>query len=182
MVDLTPDCSQCAALCCLSLAFDKSALFGFDKAAGEPCKHLNKSAGCSIHSDLDKQGFGGCIQYQCDGAGQRVVQEVFNGESWQNTASLSAPMMEAFRAMRLVHKHLALVSAAGNLGLSEKQRSELADLTAALSPSEGWTQESLARFERGELPKKCGVFFKSLQDVAKSETNKAKAKKQVTRE
>ncbi len=172
MVDLEPDCSQCAALCCLALAFDKSELFGFDKAAGEPCRHLNNTAQCSIHSKLSRQGFGGCIQYQCGGAGQRVVQEVFSGQSWQSTPSLTEPMMEAFRAMRLVHRQLVLLKAAKALPLTTAQRAEVERLTRALSPAEGWNQDSLKAVELGGLAPECNTFFKGLQGVAKNETNR----------
>jgi hypothetical protein len=38
---LRAECARCAALCCVTLAFDASDLFAFDKAAGEPCPHFD---------------------------------------------------------------------------------------------------------------------------------------------
>ena len=41
-MELTADCSKCAALCCVAMAFDKGDMFGCDKVAGEVCKHLDE--------------------------------------------------------------------------------------------------------------------------------------------
>src|SRR6185503_16885503 len=86
------DCSCCAALCCVSFAFDRSELFAFDKAAGEPCALLGPQHACSIHAERARRGFGGCIAYDCLGAGQRVTEEVFGGRSWQAEPALARPM------------------------------------------------------------------------------------------
>ena len=46
----TADCTSCAALCCFVLPFDKSAAFGFDKAAGVPCRVDIKSYAVKIEN------------------------------------------------------------------------------------------------------------------------------------
>ncbi len=161
MVELVPDCQNCAALCCVALAFDKGDMFAFDKPAGVPCQHLQGHR-CGIHTKLESAGLRGCVHYQCDGAGQRVVQEVFAGQSWQDDPALLPPMLAAFAQMRQVHGLLALLQTATALPLPKAQRAELDRLEARLS-SEGWTPETLADFERSDLPKTVHAFLRSLK-------------------
>jgi len=161
MVDLKPDCQKCAALCCVALAFDKGEMFAFDKPAGVACKHLKGSL-CGIHDQLEARGLSGCTQYHCDGAGQRVVQEVFDGQSWQDTPALFTPMMDAFAQMRQVHALMALLDTAKPLPLPLPLETERETLVALLSPA-AWTCESLAQFERSHLPKTVRAFLRSLK-------------------
>ena len=139
-----PDCDRCAALCCVALAFDRSDLFAFDKPAGEPCRHLRGHA-CRIHDRLADEGFGGCVRYDCLGAGQLP------------------PMMEAFRAMRRVRDLAQLLEAARRLPLREADAARRDALSAALAPPEGWTSASLAAFERGPLPAEVAAFLRALR-------------------
>jgi hypothetical protein len=113
-MDLRPDCSRCAALCCVALAFDRSEHFAFDKPAGRACRHLAVHA-CAIHDELEARGFGGCARYDCAGAGQRVTMEIFGGRSWRDDPALLRPMMDAFAAVRDAHEALRAASAAKNL-------------------------------------------------------------------
>ena len=161
MVDLTPDCQNCAALCCVGLAFDKGEMFAFDKPAGVACKHL-AGHNCGIHTKLEGAGLRGCVHYQCDGAGQRVVQEVFAGASWQENPALLSLMLEAFAQMRQVHGLLALLATAKALPLSGANRTELMRLEARLTP-EAWTPETLKAFERSGDPKSVHAFLRSLR-------------------
>ena len=163
MVELTPDCQNCTALCCVALAFDKGEMFAFDKPAGVACKHLEGRL-CGIHAELESAGLRGCTQYQCDGAGQRVVQEVFAGKSWRDTPGLLPPMLKAFAQMRQVHGLLALLKTASGLALGARQRAELVALEARLSPK-AWTPESLDAFERSDLPKDVQGFLQSLKSL-----------------
>ncbi|MEC8196989.1 MAG: hypothetical protein VX228_11895, partial [Pseudomonadota bacterium] len=78
--NLTDDCSQCAALCCVAYPFDADEDFALLKRADTPCPNLSDNClNCAIHDDLLPKGFGGCVAYQCAGAGQRVTQELFDG-------------------------------------------------------------------------------------------------------
>ena len=108
---LHEDCGQCAALCCLALSIDKGEHFAIDKPAGKPCPNLDGHA-CSIHQKLRPMGFSGCTIYSCGGAGQRVTQELFAGQSWRDDPALIVPMMEAFRGMRAIQDRLAILVAA----------------------------------------------------------------------
>ena len=80
---LTADCASCAGLCCVALAFSTSADFAFDKDAGEPCRNLDDEFLCTIHPHLRDRGFKGCTVFDCFGAGQKVTQQTFSGQTWR---------------------------------------------------------------------------------------------------
>jgi uncharacterized protein YjbI with pentapeptide repeats len=71
--DLRADCASCVGLCCVALPFSRSSDFAFDKAAGDPCRHLAEDRRCSIHATLREDGMRGCTVYDCFGAGQRLT-------------------------------------------------------------------------------------------------------------
>jgi hypothetical protein len=160
---LRADCTRCNGLCCVYLAFDRSELFAFDKAAGTPCRHLSDDCRCAIHADLARRGFAGCSRYDCLGAGQRVVQELFGGRSWREGAAVAAAMFSAFRTMRTVHELLLLLRQAGALRLTSDQAELCRTLQDALAPSDGWSQDSLAAFGQGGLADEVRAFLRSLK-------------------
>lgn len=162
---LYSDCTRCAALCCMALSFDRSEMFAIDKAAGVACPNLGVDHKCTIHTDLNARGFSGCVNYDCVGAGQRVTQEVFGGRSWRDDASLIAPMMEAFRAMRLVHEQLLLLQTVARLPLEQEQAARCTQLQDILRPEQGWSQETLAVFERGGVMREIKEFLVGLKGV-----------------
>ena len=159
---LKTDCSKCAALCCLALAFDKGRDFAFDKNPGEPCRNLSGHS-CAIHDRLSEEGFPGCVAYDCLGAGNRVVQEVFGGQSWQTEPRLTRAMMEAFSAMREVHKRIDLLRAALSLSLEPHADRACREFLARLEEHR-WSGPELNAFEVG-LALEIDIFFYSLQDV-----------------
>jgi len=133
-IDLRADCARCAALCCMSLAFDKGPRFAADKPAVEACPHL-AGDGCTIHRDRAALGYAGCVAFDCQGAGPRVTQHLFQGRDWRNDAALRGPMTEAFVALLRAHEVLALLDQARTLPLSADDLDRLtaveADLYAA---------------------------------------------------
>ena len=129
---LRPDCARCAALCCIAFAAEKSASFGVDKAAGEPCPNLDACGQCGIYDQRLDRGFGGCVQYDCLGAGQRVVQQQFAGRTWMDDAELLAPTLAAFALMRKVHELASLLVTAGQADLSADDRGALDGLLVEL--------------------------------------------------
>lgn len=161
-MDLKPDCDACAALCCVMLPFDASAEFAFDKPGGVACRHLLRHA-CAIHDRLSDEGFAGCIRYDCLGAGQRVVQEVFVGKSWRRDPELLGPMEAAFRAMRRLHEDHALLTSAAKLPLTEGEETTRRDLLARLAAGERQTEASLAAYEAGPLPRAVRDFLTGLR-------------------
>lgn len=104
--DLGADCANCFGLCCVALAFAKSADFPFDKPAGEPCVNLDGHDGCQIHPHLRGRGFKGCTVFDCFGAGQKVSQRTFAGRSWREDPATRAAMFSAFPIVRRLHELL----------------------------------------------------------------------------
>jgi hypothetical protein len=160
---LRADCARCAALCCVALAFDRSALFAFDKAAGEPCPNLETCGRCRIYADREREGFGGCVRYDCLGAGQRVIQEVFAGRTWRDEPALLAPMLRAFATLREAHELLLLLNEAGKLALTRDERDSLTDLEGALQPRDGWSVYSLSRLRLSEISRRARRFLGGLR-------------------
>jgi hypothetical protein len=144
------------------LPFDAGEAFGFDKAAGTPCRHLAGHA-CTIHAGLAAAGFAGCLRYDCLGAGQRVVQEVFSGKSWRDDAGLLAPMEAAFRAMRRLHEDHAMLVSAARLTLLEAEEAERQRLITQLNIGQTASAAGLAAFEAGPLPRAVKDFTASLK-------------------
>ncbi len=130
--DLRADCARCAALCCVALAFDKSKHFGFDKAAGQRCPNLSDGGACRIHAARAQRGFGGCVSYDCLGAGQRVTQEIFGGRTWLREPDLLGPMANAFLTLTRAHRLLELLREAGRLALLEEDQDRRVDLEASI--------------------------------------------------
>jgi hypothetical protein len=101
--DLGADCANCFGLCCVALAFAKSADFPFDKDAGDPCTNLDDADGCRIHPLLRARGFSGCTVFDCSGAGQKVSQHTFAGRSWRDDAETQRSMFATFPIVRRLH-------------------------------------------------------------------------------
>ena len=103
---LRAECADCVGLCCVALAFAKSADFGFDKAAGEECVNLDDGYRCRIHPQLRESGFKGCTVFDCFGAGQHVTQHTFEGASWRDDDGARAGMFAVFPVVRQLHELL----------------------------------------------------------------------------
>lgn len=161
--DFTPDCSACAALCCMALAFDKGEDFGLDKPAGLPCPNLDANLACAIFDELTPAGFGGCARYDCKGAGQRVTQEVFGGRNWRDEPELTEPMIAAFAAMRKVHDGLELLLTAARLDLEDDDQDALDALMDLYAPEDGWDEVALATFLTGGAPARLAAFLPTLR-------------------
>ena len=159
---LKVDCAACAGLCCLAFAFDKSREFGHDKKANQPCTYLGHGFGCTIHGQLGRKGYAGCVRFDCHGAGQRVVQDLFGGRDWRSEPELLAPMAEAFRAMRRLHELLIMLRAAKDLDLDAESEDIRMRMIAALDPDTPWTRESFAEFDIDTADGAISGFLKSL--------------------
>jgi len=103
---LQADCTNCFGLCCIALAFEKSADFAIDKDAGEPCENLHDDFSCGIHSRLRESGFKGCTVYECFGAGQKISQVSFGGRSWRQKPETRDVMFALLPVMRQLHELL----------------------------------------------------------------------------
>ncbi|NRD27735.1 pentapeptide repeat-containing protein [Frigoribacterium sp. VKM Ac-2836] len=122
--DLGADCANCFGLCCVALAFTKSADFPFDKPAGDPCTNLDEHDGCRIHPQLRDRGFKGCTVFDCFGAGQKVSRQTFAGRSWRDDASTREAMFSTFPLVRRLHELLWYLDEAIALVERESERLE----------------------------------------------------------
>lgn len=134
--ELAHDCSRCAGLCCVAYPFDKGEEFAIHKDVDSPCPHLTKTFTCAQHCDLLKRGFSGCVAYSCAGAGQRVTQNLFDGESWREDPDLLTHMTHALRVLRPIHEALLILQEAANLPLPAPLLAEVYALMTALCPEE----------------------------------------------
>lgn len=147
--DMKTDCSACTSLCCVALHFDRGEDFALNKPAGVPCPNLSDTSfSCAIHSDLTRSGFGGCVKFDCLGAGQHTVQEVFGGTDWRGHPELLPEMMEVFRILRRLHQSLEILKYLELLRLDDAQ-SQMIDMLkgAFTAPEDGWTLSSLTDLE-----------------------------------
>jgi hypothetical protein len=160
-VEITEDCSQCAALCCLALAFDAGEDFAIDKAAGTPCPNLSGHT-CSVHEGLADRGFGGCVRYSCHGAGQRVSRDLFGGRSWRDDPTLTSQMIEAFRCMRMVQDDLILLQAALALNLMAEDREICQKMITGLGP-EAMDLETTLAYPEAPLRRDVAGFVATLK-------------------
>ncbi len=156
---LAPDCSQCAALCCIGLALDKGPRFGIDKPAGLPCPNLDGHL-CKIHQGLVAKGFSGCAAYDCLGAGQRVTQELHGGQSWRDAPSILPQMMADFLDLRSIHAQWELLEAAAKLPLTSDEEAARQELIAAIKAP--LSRDTLADIA-ARLPAEAAKFLASLR-------------------
>lgn len=162
-VDLTAKCNDCAALCCVVFAFDKSGSFGIDKAACEVCPNLDDHDRCRIFDKRSDLGFGGCIAYDCHGAGQRVTGEVFQGKHWRDEPALMERMGAALSIMRRIHELLLLLASARHLPLTTEESQTLDDLEDLLNPDAKWTEKTLQRYPIAKVTGQVNAFLRSLR-------------------
>ncbi|WP_245996531.1 pentapeptide repeat-containing protein [Streptomyces armeniacus] len=123
--DLRADCAGCFGLCCVALPFAVSADFARDKAAGEPCTHLDTDFGCGIHSRLRQEGYRGCTVYDCFGAGQKVSQVTFGGRDWRQAPETAGAMFAVLPVMRQLHELLWYLTEALTLPAAAPVHGEL---------------------------------------------------------
>jgi hypothetical protein len=143
-------------------AFDRSDEFAIDKPACVACPKLDDANRCWIHDRLDKAGFHGCVVYDCLGAGQRVVQELYAGRSWRDEPDLLPEMWTSLTALRGVHELILLLAQAAKAPLPPDERRTLEALQAELEPAEGWTPGSLV-FVAGPLSERVRAFLRTLR-------------------
>jgi hypothetical protein len=168
------DCGRCFGLCCVALPFTRSAGaagFAFDKPAGEPCRHLTSGDACAIHGELLPSGMGGCVAYECFGAGQHVSQVLYDGISWREAPGTAGQMFAVLGVVRRLHEMLVLLDQASARAPSPalaELRERVADATLG-TPAEvldveldrlaarvGDALGSVSRSVRGEGPSYAG--------------------------
>lgn len=159
--DFTPDCDNCAALCCIMMAFDKGDAFAIDKPAGIPCPHLSGRR-CTIHDRLDDEGFPGCSSYDCLGAGQMTT--ALFAASWQDEPALAGPMADAFRRLRAIQEIRAQLAAApGHFDDADIAR-EIGALETRLTTD--WSADSLSAFDMTAARRSFQDILSRLRELA----------------
>jgi hypothetical protein len=103
------------------------------------------------------------VIYDCLGAGQRVVQELYPGRSWREEPELLDEMWRALTALRGVHELILLLGEAAKLPLSVQERTTLGRLQGELEPAGGWTAASLERSSPDPLARQVGEFMRALR-------------------
>jgi uncharacterized protein YjbI with pentapeptide repeats len=147
---LRAECEKCVGLCCVAPAFRASADFAIDKPAGRPCPNLQRDFRCGIHSRLRESGFGGCVAYDCFGAGQRVTQETFAGANWRGNPEVAPRMFAVFFVVRQLHELLWYLTEALALPAARPLRPRLQAAIAETDDLARGRSEALAGLDPAE--------------------------------
>ncbi|MEV0011470.1 pentapeptide repeat-containing protein [Streptomyces sp. NPDC047973] len=140
---LRADCANCFGLCCVALTLTASSDFAIDKAAGAPCPNLADDHRCGIHSRLRREGFSGCVVYDCQGAGQKVSQVAYEGRDWRSAPENARQMFQVFPVVRQLHELLWYLSEALTFPAAAELHAGLRDVLAET--------EALTRLPPGDL-------------------------------
>ena len=122
---LKADCSKCFGLCCTALNIVASSDFAINKPAGTPCPNLQKDLRCKIHKNLRDKGFKGCTVFDCLGAGQKVSQDTFSGQSWQEHPEIAKRMFSVFPIMEQLYEMIAFIAEALTYNISQSLQDQL---------------------------------------------------------
>ena len=161
---LQSNCDACLALCCRAYSFERSEAFAINKAAGQPCPHL-KNARCSIYADRAALGFSGCVNYDCLGAGQRVVAALAS----EMTKATSDEVLAKLPLTRRLHEQLTLLLAALKLPLGSRQ---LGQVRSLLEQAAGYARSTLSELTDGEVER---LEFQTSQLLVRLRHNRAVA-------
>ena len=172
---LRADCASCVGLCCVGLAFGRSAEFAYDKAAGDPCVNLQQDYRCGIHPQLRERGFSGCTTFDCLGAGQRVTRTTFDGATWRGApAEDREHLFATFQVVRPLHELLWYLDDA----LSRPQAAALAgDLRAAWEATEALALQSsddVMRTDVGAQREGVRVLLRQVSELVRSDARPAR--------
>jgi uncharacterized protein YjbI with pentapeptide repeats len=166
--ELRADCTRCHGLCCVAMAFSASADFALDKAAGEPCVHLQQDFRCGIHGALRTQGFPGCVVYDCFGAGQRISRGTFAGRSWRDDAALAPRMFAAFQVVRALHELLWYLHEALALEQAQALGDELRAALDETGRAAAGGADALARLDVAAHRDRVNVLLRRASELARS--------------
>lgn len=167
---LRPDCSRCAALCCVALPFARSADFAVDKPAGRPCTNLAADDRCTIHARLRTSGYPGCTVFDCLGAGQHVTQHTFGGRSWRGSPDVAGRMFAVFPVVRRLHELRWYVEEALGLAGAEELRPALAEAAERLRVLADGSPDQLAACDTDALRAELTPLLRSASGLARSAT------------
>lgn len=122
-VTFAADCEKCFGLCCTALSFERSARFGHDKLAGQPCQYLEADFRCRIHAQREDLGYGGCEAFDCLGAGQRA-SAAFATLNWRGDTSVARRLHARFSQLLLLQEMRQALETAARLDISSEQHAQ----------------------------------------------------------
>ncbi len=169
MTGLRADCGSCFGLCCAALPFTASVDFAADKAAGEPCVHLQRDFRCGIHSRLREEGYRGCTVFDCFGAGQQVSQVTFAGRDWREHPGTATQMFAVFPVMRQLHELLWHLAAARSLEAAGPVRPELDRAVAETERLAMLDAEALERLDVADHRERVNVLLRRASGLARAD-------------
>lgn len=167
--ELHADCSRCVALCCVAPAFAKSSDFAIDKPAGTPCRNLADDYRCGIHERLPERGFPGCVVFDCFGAGQRITQETFGGQSWRERPE----MLATLPVMRQLHEIMWLITEALELAEAGRVHGKLREALAETDRLAGGTPAELAALRVDDHRARVNPLLQKASHLARAGTRRA---------
>ncbi len=157
------DCSRCFGLCCTALSFERSAQFGHDKMAGQPCQYLQQDFRCRIHERLDDLGYGGCDAFDCLGAGPRA-SAAFAAENWQRDPAVARKLYARFsQLLKLQEMRQALDTAASLEIPAEAHQHRLALFARVSAEADSGANEPTESSQ--EVLNDGKAFLRSLADI-----------------
>lgn len=146
----------------MALAFDCSTLFAIDKPAGEPCPNLDSCGQCKVHDRRAELGFGGCIAFDCRGAGQRATDRFRAKGGWMQNPALIGPISRVFSDLLRVHEYLSLLEQVEAFDLAQSERDTVAELRLTLESEDASDAEIKAAQARID------IFLKSLRSYVEA--------------
>jgi hypothetical protein len=162
-VDYRADCARCEGLCCVSLPFDRSEAFSFEKAADVPCRYLLRTNRCRVHAELRERGLSGCANYDCYGAGQHITGKFLRRRSWRDDAAFAKLVFEAFRSLKRLHELGALLERAERLELPEPDEERRRRLLSEIAACASLSLEALAAVAIENVEREAFAFLRSLR-------------------
>jgi uncharacterized protein YjbI with pentapeptide repeats len=167
-LQLAPDCSRCAGLCCVAPAFAKSSDFAIDKPAGRACPNLGDDFRCGIHDHLRERGFPGCVVFDCFGAGQQVTQVTFGGRDWRSEPELARPMFALLPVMRQLHELMWYLSEALKLDAARRLHPKLDAALAETSRLAGGTPDELLAIDLDAYRNRVNPLLRRASELARA--------------
>ena len=87
---------------------------------------------------MARQGFQGCAEYQCYGAGQKVTKKIYGGRTWLSHPELAERIFRTYFIVKALHELLSYLNEAEEMCADtmvrakiEERRVELESLTTA---------------------------------------------------
>lgn len=139
LAEFASDCARCTGLCCTALPYRRSREFAADKPAGRPCHHLGGDFGCRIHARLRADGWPGCTEFECFGAGPKATSR-FAGRAWGDPtrpetadSPQAVAQFETFLTLRPLQEARFHLRTLPRAGLPARLRRDVAELDAQAS-------------------------------------------------